>query len=137
MSDIRSELCSCPPGGHDPFCKVHGIERDRDGIAAERRRLKTEKKRRDSRNASAREQTAYRDGRWHGIRAALIAVYGPLCWSCGRSYRPDQIECHHRSGRGMGGGRRRDTPEEAVLLCQDCHRAITEGWMECPNSPLE
>lgn len=51
-----------------------------------------------------------------------------LCHKCRRRVSLVQwgadsdMHLHHTHGRGMGGGRRNDIPEECETLCARCHR---------------
>jgi hypothetical protein len=64
------------------------------------------------------------------FRAQMYDKLGGSCQKCERStslHVPPEYDgsfhCHHRNGRGLGGGKRDDTHEACEGLCGKCHRA--------------
>lgn len=65
------------------------------------------------------------------FRRSLHESQNGLCYQCGKvtSLAADilsdwSFHVHHENGRGMGGGRRDDTPESCKGICGKCHRGI-------------
>lgn len=44
---------------------------------------------------------------------------------CGREITFDEMELHHKNGRGMMGSKRDDTLEATEGLCKKCHKSVT------------
>lgn len=56
---------------------------------------------------------AYQD-----LKRRVYVRQGGRCAGCGRAR---QLDLHHKRGRGVGGGYRRDTDEDTVGICSECH----------------
>lgn len=57
------------------------------------------------------------------FRRAIYERAGQQCELCGKGLFYATMELHHRNGRGMGGGKRDDIPDEVLGICLGCHRA--------------
>lgn len=53
------------------------------------------------------------------LKRKKLEAQASECGDCGRILRIGQSHLHHRSGRGMGGGKRDDL--DTILLCEHCH----------------
>lgn len=56
------------------------------------------------------------------MKRSYVAKQGPLCQWCGRI--SEALEVHHKLKRGLGG---KDEPENAIVLCNKCHRWAHES----------
>jgi hypothetical protein len=64
------------------------------------------------------------------LRIMLYAYQEGACFQCKRNTALSAHELadwlfhvHHVKGRGMGGGKRDDSPDSCVGLCGSCHRS--------------
>jgi hypothetical protein len=57
------------------------------------------------------------------VRLAALERDGYRCQICGRDVK-EQLEVHHIRPLGMGGSEERDTLDNMITLCADCHRDI-------------
>lgn len=46
-----------------------------------------------------------------------------VCELCTAGIRFEDMEVHHKNGRGMGGSKRDDVPEAVLGICIPCHQA--------------
>ena len=56
------------------------------------------------------------------FRREIYRASGNMCENCGRTVRFEDMQLHHKNGRGMGGGKRNDVENEVQALCFNCHR---------------
>lgn len=74
----------------------------------------------------------YRDGRvkltgrnYVTLRLRKWAQQNWKCANCKREMNFEEMELHHKNGRGMMGSKRDDTLEATEGLCKKCHKSVT------------
>lgn len=56
------------------------------------------------------------------FRTRIYDRCGGACELCTAGIRFEDMEVHHKNGRGMGGSKRNDVPEAVLGICIPCHR---------------
>lgn len=72
---------------------------------------------------SGREYSEFRKTLWQDQRGRCAYCNRPCLLGVPFSYN-NAFNVHHKNGRGLGGGKRDDTPESCVGICNACHKRV-------------